>query len=85
MSDLYLQLGYMPEALMIGEWAMPTALVGSTSNTHNCPMGYMAQPAIRKIADWAGWPNQQSLLMSRLGSPTSKANVSYSPGRSTPG
>ena len=42
MSDILLQLGYMPEALMIVEWVVMTALVSATSNAHDCRMGYMA-------------------------------------------
>jgi len=32
MSDVYLQLGYMPESLMIVEWVVTTGLSGPTSN-----------------------------------------------------
>jgi len=53
MSDVYLQLGYMPEALMIVDWVVMTGLGGPTSNAHDCRKGYMAQPAIRKIAERA--------------------------------
>jgi len=59
MSDVYLQLGYMLEALMIVEWVVTTGLGSSTSNARDWQMGYMAQPTIWKIADWAEWPNQQ--------------------------
>ena len=53
MSDVYLQLGYMPESLMIVEWVVMTGLGSPTSNAHDCRMGYVAQPAIRNIAEWA--------------------------------
>jgi len=59
MSHIYLHFGYMPEVLVIVEWVVTTGLGGPTSNAHDYRIGYMAQPAIRKIADWAGWPNQQ--------------------------
>ena len=51
MPDVYLQLGYMPEGLMIVEWVVRTGLGGLTSNAHDCRMSYVAQPAIRMIAD----------------------------------
>jgi len=51
---------------------LPNGQGSPTSNTHHCRVGWVAQPAIHTIAEWAGGPNQQcTRLPSGLGGPTS--------------